>query len=292
MYHIVRNFGGKKVWRKCITRIIGEKALANPTNLTIRFNAHLICYLVTTCWNVHEALIMSIMTYSFVVESMIWGYHEYKHIWENPSEDDELIYECEIGNAHDTHAVALRKNINRETRTVGHIPRKISSLCCSIFIRGKWTSTLSVWPTTRGVRSTQLVFQSKVFKLVLVWCKIPWTRHSATTGWLNVNLRYLLICGLNCPWWHFNTKWSSGLGRIISFSLSSFLSSFCNDLKYFSIDIFTCTMWPKLTHVIIQVNGEKTLANFMQFTKCAKVFYRQSFVLITLQVTLTIICGI
>ena len=65
---------------------------------------------------------------------MIRGYHEYKHVWGNPSEDDELICECEVGNAHDTHAVAIRKNISRETRTVGHIPRKISSLC-SIFIR-------------------------------------------------------------------------------------------------------------------------------------------------------------
>ena len=50
------------------------------------------------------------------------------------SDDDELIYASEIGNAHDTHAVALWKNINRDTRTVGCIPRKIISLCL-IFIR-------------------------------------------------------------------------------------------------------------------------------------------------------------
>ena len=49
---------------------------------------------------------------------MTRGHHEYKHVWENPSEDDELICEREIGNAHDTHAVALRKNTDRETRTV------------------------------------------------------------------------------------------------------------------------------------------------------------------------------
>ena len=68
--------------------------------------------------------------YSFAVELMIQGYHEYKNIWENPSEDDELVCEHEIGNVHDTHAVAMRKDIDGVTITVGHIPRKISSLCC------------------------------------------------------------------------------------------------------------------------------------------------------------------
>ena len=65
---------------------------------------------------------------------MIRGYHQYKGIWESPSEDDALVCEREIGNAHDTHAVAIRKDIEGEARTVGHIPRKLSSLC-SIFIR-------------------------------------------------------------------------------------------------------------------------------------------------------------
>ena len=123
---------------------------------------------------------------------MIQGYHEYKHVWENSFEDDKLICEHEIDNAHDTHAVALWKNIDRKIRTVGHIPGGTS-----------------------------------------------------------------ILSGLY------------GLGRVTSLLLSSFLSSFSNGLKYFSIDIFTCTTWPKLTHVIMQVNGEKTLVNFMQFTKFA-----------------------
>ena len=65
---------------------------------------------------------------------MIRGYHEYKSIWENLSEDDELICEHEVGNPRDTHAVAIKKSIAGECCTVGHIPRKISSIC-SIFIR-------------------------------------------------------------------------------------------------------------------------------------------------------------
>ena len=72
--------------------------------------------------------------YSFSLDSMIRGYHQYKTIWENPSRRDELLCECEIGNAHDTHAVAIKKYIGGVQTTVGHIAKKISSLC-SIFSR-------------------------------------------------------------------------------------------------------------------------------------------------------------
>ena len=41
-----------------------------------------------------------------------------KSIWEIPPADDDLLCECEVGNAHDTHAVAIRKDITGETTTV------------------------------------------------------------------------------------------------------------------------------------------------------------------------------
>ena len=72
--------------------------------------------------------------FSFAVNSMIRGYHEYKNIWESPTADDDLLCERKVGNPHDTHAVAIRKDIAAEITTVGHIPRRISSIC-SIFIR-------------------------------------------------------------------------------------------------------------------------------------------------------------
>ena len=72
----------------------------------------------------------------FLGNSVIQGHHEYKRVWENPSEDDELICEGEIGNAHDTHAVAIWKDIDQETRIVGHVPRKIASLCSILIRRG------------------------------------------------------------------------------------------------------------------------------------------------------------
>ena len=40
--------------------------------------------------------------------SMIRGYHEYIHIWESPSPTDNLFCQREIGNPHNTHAVAIK----------------------------------------------------------------------------------------------------------------------------------------------------------------------------------------
>ena len=57
-----------------------------------------------------------------------------KYIWKNPTYDNELTCRHEIGNAHDVHAVAIKKDIAGEVTTVGHILRNISSVC-SVFIR-------------------------------------------------------------------------------------------------------------------------------------------------------------
>ena len=51
-----------------------------------------------------------------------------------PVIEEQLSCEREIGNAHDTHAVAIRKIIDGELKSVGHVPRRIS-LICSIFVR-------------------------------------------------------------------------------------------------------------------------------------------------------------
>ena len=81
-----------------------------------------------------ESFLAKMTTEGFSVESMIRGYHEYKSIWENPSVGESLICEQEVRNCYDTHAMAIKKNIEGDIKTVGHIPRKISSIC-SIFIR-------------------------------------------------------------------------------------------------------------------------------------------------------------
>ena len=72
-----------------------------------------------------------------MVETMIRGYHEYTRIWESPSSTDNLFCQREIGNPHDTLAVAVKRNVAGDDgtmTTVGHIPRKLSAIC-SIFIR-------------------------------------------------------------------------------------------------------------------------------------------------------------
>ena len=53
------------------------------------------------------------MAESFVVESMICGYHEYKSIWDNPVNEEELNCVREMGNSHDPIAVAVMKEIDK-----------------------------------------------------------------------------------------------------------------------------------------------------------------------------------
>ncbi len=66
---------------------------------------------------------------TFTVESTVRGYHVYRAVWD-ASNEEELSCERESGNPHDLYAVAIA----RAGVTVGHVPRKISSVC-SLFLR-------------------------------------------------------------------------------------------------------------------------------------------------------------
>ena len=48
------------------------------------------------------------------------GFHVYKNVWE-PTVDEVLLCEREIGNSHDTFAVAVRNS----SEIVGHVPMQI-----------------------------------------------------------------------------------------------------------------------------------------------------------------------
>ena len=76
------------------------------------------------------------MAERFVIESMIHGYHEYKSIWDNPVNGEELNCVQEIGNAHDPTAVAVKNETDGETKTISHILRRISALFCIYKKRG------------------------------------------------------------------------------------------------------------------------------------------------------------
>ena len=72
--------------------------------------------------------------HSFVVNNVIRGFHIYKAIW-GPVIGEELGTVREVGNSHDTLAVAVVKSLYGET-TVGHLPHRISPLCSAFLSNG------------------------------------------------------------------------------------------------------------------------------------------------------------
>ena len=68
-------------------------------------------------------------TYEFV--SMVRGYHEYQSIWSAVIRE-ELPCRIELSNPHDLFAIAICKS----DVVVGHVPRRISSICSSFLQRG------------------------------------------------------------------------------------------------------------------------------------------------------------
>ena len=69
------------------------------------------------------------MPHLFDVEAVVCGYHRYNDIWD-AALGEELECEREVGNQHDIYAVTVLK----AGLVVGHVPRKISSVC-SVFLR-------------------------------------------------------------------------------------------------------------------------------------------------------------
>ena len=72
--------------------------------------------------------------YTTCIDSVVRGYNKYKSVWDNPLGDENLPCKGEMGSLHDPQTVAVKKMIDGALQVVGHVPRKISSIC-SIFIR-------------------------------------------------------------------------------------------------------------------------------------------------------------
>ena len=66
--------------------------------------------------------------YSFYLTTAVRGFHIYKDVW-NPTIGEVLFCERDIGNSHDTFAVAIKNS----SKVVGHVLRFLL-LICSIFI--------------------------------------------------------------------------------------------------------------------------------------------------------------
>ena len=68
----------------------------------------------------------------FVLDSVVRGFHVYKDVW-NPTLGETLTCKPEFGNVHDPYAVSV---VREPADIVGHIPRRISSLCYFFLKKG------------------------------------------------------------------------------------------------------------------------------------------------------------
>ena len=55
------------------------------------------------------------MVCTLTIKSLVHGYHEYKHTWENPVHSKELDCTRDIGNSHNPMVVAIMKEIDSAT---------------------------------------------------------------------------------------------------------------------------------------------------------------------------------
>jgi len=67
----------------------------------------------------------------YLMDSCVRGYHYYQNIWD-PFLGEVLPCVQEDGNPHDRYAVAMQKS----SSVVGHVPRRISTLCYMFLRRG------------------------------------------------------------------------------------------------------------------------------------------------------------
>ena len=69
---------------------------------------------------------------------MVHGYHVYMSIWDAACDGEALPCDGEIGNGHDSSAVAVKKG----SVIVGHVPRTISTVCSSFICQGGTISAM------------------------------------------------------------------------------------------------------------------------------------------------------
>ena len=84
----------------------------------------------------------SVATKMFSIEVMVRGYHIYQDSWD-AGIGEQLPCKREPGNRKDLFAVAVvRPNV-----TIGHAPKKISSVCSMFVLRGGTTHIRVIAPS-------------------------------------------------------------------------------------------------------------------------------------------------
>jgi len=66
--------------------------------------------------------------YSFSLTTAVHGFHVYKDVWE-PTIGKVLSCKRDIGNSHDTFAVAIKNS----SEVVGHVHRFLSLICLILY---------------------------------------------------------------------------------------------------------------------------------------------------------------
>ena len=66
--------------------------------------------------------------YTFYIDSVVRGYHDYQSIWDNPLADGNLFCERETGNSHDLQAVTIKKTIDGTLQIARCVPKNIFNL--------------------------------------------------------------------------------------------------------------------------------------------------------------------
>uniref|UniRef100_A0A1X7USE7 HIRAN domain-containing protein n=1 Tax=Amphimedon queenslandica TaxID=400682 RepID=A0A1X7USE7_AMPQE len=77
---------------------------------------------------------------AFSMDSVVRGYHIYKEIW-TPYFGENLSGVAEPSNIHDPYAVAMKRS--SDNATVGHIPRRILSVCFFFLKKGTITCEIT-----------------------------------------------------------------------------------------------------------------------------------------------------
>ena len=77
---------------------------------------------------------------AFSMDSVVRGYHIYKEIW-TPYCGENLSCVAEPSNIHDPYAVAMKRS--SDNATVGHIPRRMSSVCFFFLKKGTITCEIT-----------------------------------------------------------------------------------------------------------------------------------------------------
>ena len=145
----------KHIWRNKIWQICEILRMKNISEI------YSIKYGECLCWGLRsQKLWKQHKMYTFSLNSIVRGYHDYKSLWTNRFDGEEFFCEWEKGSPCDPQAVAMKKEISHVLQVVGHVLDKF----CQITQYSSGEVVLS-------------------FKCTVTWCQRYSLTHTATRLW-------------------------------------------------------------------------------------------------------------